>query len=172
MAQKRLRARRVGLRALVALPLVAISASVAIGSASHGDPVGDLSAGRLDLNYGPYLGVDCREPNKTGCDKVGLDVVLEQRASLVTAWIGGRRVILRTPGLHNGVRGRDWVGFMRNAGMSRKDSPLYISPNGRDQGTWVGIPPVIVAIRITATVEDGRRLTRNMPHVWLHAGWG
>src|SRR5882757_1918712 len=154
----KLRRRRVILGALVALLLVAISVSAAAGPASQGDPADQRSVGHLDLGYGPYLGVTCRRPNNPTCDRVGIDFVLKREASSVVAWIGARRVNLRTPGVHNVVPGRDWVGYMRNAGMLRKGSPLYIPTNEREHDHWLGYPPIVVGIRITATLEDGRPL--------------
>jgi len=61
---------------------------------------------------------------------------------------------------------------MRNAGMLRKGSPLYVPTNEREHDHWLGYPPIVVGIRITATLEDGRPLTRKLPNILLHAGWG
>lgn len=127
------------------------------------------SEARLAVTYGPYLGVRCRQPNVTRCDRVGIDVVLKERAIGVSASIGGRRLPLRTPGLHSGVRGMDWVGDLAPAGLARKGSPLYL---GAAEGHWAGDPPVYVPIRITATYGDGSRRSTTFSRVPLRPGWG
>ncbi len=127
---------------------------------------------RLDIGYGPYVGVRCQTANSPSCDRVGIDFVLKEKAVRVTASIAGRRVKLRTPGLHDRVPRKDWVGFLSNVGMARKDSPFYIPENGRADGVWGGNPPVYLPVRITATYADGRQPTRLLPHVFLSPGFG
>jgi len=127
------------------------------------------SEARLAVTYGPYLGVRCRQPNVTRCDRVGIDVVLKVRAIGVSASIGGRRISLGTPGFHNGVSGRDWVGDLAPAGLARKGSPLNTGSAG---GHWAGDPPVYVPIRITAAYGDGSRRSMTFPRVPLRPGWG
>lgn len=129
-----------------------------------------VEKGRLAVTYGPYLGVRCRVPNSIRCDEVGIDVVLEERASHVSVAIAGRTISLTTPGFHNGVRGRDWVRpRLAHAGLMRRGSPLYV---GDSKGRWVGDPLVYVPIRITATYADGRQTSATFPRVLLHPGWG
>ncbi len=135
----------------------------------EGPPTGPA---RLTVSYGPYLGVRCPRANSTRCDRIGLDLVLMKRVAAVSASIAGRPIRLTTPGLHNGIRGRDWVGSLRNAGMRRKGSPLHIPTNRRTDGIWAGNPPVYVPIRVTATYPDGHGLSRTFPHVSLAPGWG
>lgn len=127
---------------------------------------------RLAVTYGPYIGVRCRQANSTRCERIGIDIVLKKPVVHVSAWIAGRRISLTTPGLHDGVRGKDWVGFLANAGLAKKGSPLYIHPNGRNSGIWGGNPPVYVPIRVAVTYADGHRRSGTFPHVFLSPGWG
>jgi hypothetical protein len=127
---------------------------------------------RLGVSYGPYLGVRCRVANSPLCDRVGIDIVFKRKVSAVLASIGCRAIDLRTPGMHDGIRGKDWVGTFENAGMSRKGSPLYIRPNGRAAGRWAGNPPVYAPIQVSVTYADGHRVNATFPHVFLSPGWG
>ena len=145
-----------------------ISASMAL---RYGSLEG-TSINRLVIGYGPYVGVSCQAANSPSCDRVGIDFVLKKEAVRVTASIAGRRVKLRTPGLHNRISNRDWVGFLSNVGMARKGSPFYIPDNGRANGVWDGNPPVYLPVRITATYADGRKLTRLLRHIFLSPGFG
>lgn len=125
----------------------------------------------LPVSYGPFIGLRCRLGNSIYCDKIGLDVVLGEKASSVSASIAGRRIPLRTPGAHNGVRGKDWVGLLTNVELTRKGSPFYIRGT-RGSAVWNGKPPVYVPIQITATSASGQRRTATFPHVFLAPGWG
>lgn len=127
---------------------------------------------RPAISYGPYLGVSCQTANSPSCDRVGIDFVLKREAVRATASIAGRRVKLRTPGLHNRISNRDWVGFLSNVGMARKGSPFYIPDNGRANGVWGGNPPVYLPVRITATYSNGGQLTGLFPDVFLSPGFG
>jgi hypothetical protein len=127
---------------------------------------------RLGITYGPYLGVRCRRPNHPGCDLVGIDVVFRHAASRVLALIGDRRVRLHTPGMHDGVRYRDWVGSLSHAGMDRPGSPFEIPDNGRAIGVWAGSPPVYVPVEFDVTYADGRHARALISRVFLSPGWG
>ena len=116
----------------------------------------EIAARRLGIGYGPYLGVRCARPGSTHCDQVGIDVVLHREAAAVTAWVGGRRLHLQTPGLHNGVVGRDWVGYLGRVGLDRPESPFYIPLNGRNPGTWAGYPAVYVPVRLADRLPERR----------------
>lgn len=143
-----------------------------------GRPYGRASR-RLGVSYGPYLGVSCEDPDSTRCDEVGIDVVLKGKATRVSAAIAGRRIPLRTPGPHSGVRGRDWVGTLPNAGLEAPDSPLYVRRDAPRGGAWYGYrtawfgyPPVYVPVTVSVTRANGRRLAAAFPHVFLSPGWG
>jgi hypothetical protein len=131
-----------------------------------------IAARRLGIGYRPYLGVRCRRPGATGCDEVGIDLVLHREAASVTAWVGGRRVRMRTPGLHNGVVGRDWVGYLGRVGFDRPGSPFHIDANGRNRGTWAGSPPVYLPVRLAIGYPDESRVLGTVPRVFLSPGWG
>lgn len=136
-----------------------------------GHPAGHARS-RLQVSYGPYLGVRCRRPNSTRCERVGLDVVLKRRARSVTASIAERTISLVTPGLHSGVRGEDWVGSFAHVGFGQADSPFRIRGNGRAPGIWAGYPPVYVPVRISVTYRGGRHVSSTFGHVFLSPGWG
>jgi hypothetical protein len=132
----------------------------------------EIAARRLGIGYGPYLGVRCARPGSTHCDQVGIDVVLHREAAAVTTWVGGRRLHLQTPGLHNGVAGRDWVGYLGRVGLDRPESPFYIPLNGRNPGTWAGYPAVYVPVRLAIAYPSGDRVLGTVPRVFLSPGWG
>jgi hypothetical protein len=132
----------------------------------------EIAARRLGIGYGPYLGVRCARPGSTHCDQVGIDVVLHREAAAVTAWVGGRRLHLQTPGLHNGAVGRDWVGYLGQVGLDRPESPFYIPLNGRSPGTWAGSPAVYVPVRMAIAYPSGDRVLGTVPRVFLSPGWG
>jgi hypothetical protein len=148
-----------------------VGASEALGGRYPLDRL-QIAARRLGIGYGPYLGVRCRPPGATGCDEVGIDLVLHRQAATVTAKIGGRWVRLRTPGLHNGVAGRDWVGYLRRVGLDRPGSPFHIPPNGRKPGTWAGSPPLYLPVRLAIGYPDESRVLGTLPRVFLSPGWG
>jgi hypothetical protein len=136
-----------------------------------GRPAG-RSRSRLQVSYGPYLGVSCRRPNSIRCGRVGLDVALVKEARSVTASIGERTIALRTPGLHTGVRRKDWVGSFSDAGFDQADSPFYIRDDGGATGIWEGYPPVYVPVRLSVTYGGGKRESAAFGHVFLSPGWG
>jgi hypothetical protein len=140
--------------------------------AVHAATEDGLARPRLAITYGPYLGVRCRKANSIRCDRVGIDVVLRRRALEVSAELGGRTVTLQTPGLHNGVRGKDWVGTLPRTGMTCEGSAFFIPAAGRDDGTWVGDPSVQVPVRLIATYADGGRGEVLLRRVPLRPGWG
>ena len=136
----------------------------------EGRPTG-AAVRRLGVTYGPYLGLRCRSPDRHSCDRVGIDVVLNRGASRVTASVGGLRARLRTPGLHDGVRFRDWVGTFSPAEVDRPGSPFHV-PSGRGARGWAGSPPVYVAVELRVRFADGRRAGAIFRHVFLSPGWG
>ncbi len=131
-----------------------------------------IAARRLGITYGPYLGLTCREATSTRCDEVGIDLVLRREARAVSTRVGGRRMVLRTPGEHDGVAGKDWVGRLRRVGLERPGSPFRIPVNGRSAKTWAGNPPVNLPVRIAVVYPDGARVAGTVPRVLLSPGWG
>jgi hypothetical protein len=125
---------------------------------------------RLGVTYGPYLGIRCRQLNRVACERVGIDVVLGQAATAVVAVAGERRIRLRTPGMHSGVRHRDWVGTFTRAGISRPDSPFRL--RGDRRRFWGGSPAIYAAVELRVRFADGRRVSARFPHVFLSPGWG
>jgi hypothetical protein len=131
-----------------------------------------IAAHRLGITYGPYLGVTCRKTGATGCDSVGVDVVLRRDARAVTAWLGGRRLVMRTPGLHTGRAGRDWVGYLDRVGLERPASPFHIPANGRNTPSLAGSPAVHLPVRLEISYPDETTMADTLPHVLLSPGWG
>lgn len=129
-----------------------------------------IAARRLGIVYGPYLGLTCRRSGERRCGEVGIDLVLREDARAVTAWVGGRRVLLRTPGLHNGVAGKDWVGYLQRVGLSRPESPFYLPT--RHTQRWIGSPPVDVPVRLKIVEPDDSTRIATLPRVFLSPGWG
>lgn len=126
---------------------------------------------QLGLTYGPYLGVRCRRSNRV-CEKVGIDVVLGHAASSVVATVGDEGVRLRTPGLHNGIRYRDWVGTFTHARVGLPGSGFALRGGGPLPRSWAGDPPVHVALELDVRYVDGHRRTALFPDVVLSPGWG
>lgn len=122
-------------------------------------PIGAAIA-KLGVTYGPYLGMRCRRVGYGRCARVGIDVVLGHAASTVVATIGAAQTIrLRTPGRHNRVRRRDWVGT-----FTRPELP----PRRHHQDQAL----VYVPIELRVHFADGRRAHALFPHVLVSSGWG
>jgi hypothetical protein len=144
-------------------------------AALRGARIVDSRGHRLGLEYGPYIGVACRLPSRTACDRIGLDLVLRRQARSVYAEIAGRPIRLVTPGPvpHDAdAGGRDWGGFLGGVGLEREGSPFYIQPSGRGPGRWAGQPPVYLPVRIVVTYPGGRRERLAIPPVFLSPGFG
>jgi hypothetical protein len=126
-------------------------------AALRGARLVDSPAHRVGLEYGPYIGISCPRPSRRACDRIGIDLVLRRQARSVAAIVAGRRVQLVTPGPvpHDaGAVGRDWGGFLANAGVRRGGSSAHL--------------PVRVAI----VYPGGRRETLRMPPVRVSPGFG
>lgn len=114
---------------------------------------------KLGVTYGPYLGMRCRHVGYGRCGRVGIDVVFGHAATRVTATIGNAQTIrLRTPGLHNGVEYRDWVGTFTHPDLPPR--------RNRDQAL------AYVSIELRVEFADGRRAQALFPHVLVSSGWG
>jgi len=148
-----------------------VTAAAALGGEYPLSRVG-IAARRLGIAYGPYLGVTCRPAGSTRCDSVGVDVVLRRDARAVTAWVGGRRLVLRTPGLHSGQAGRDWVGYLDRVGFRRPGSPFYIRSSGGRRITWNGSAAVRLPVRLQVLYPDESTTGGSLPRILLSPGWG
>jgi hypothetical protein len=115
---------------------------------------------KLGVTYGPYLGKRCRHHGYRGCELIGIDIVFGHAATRVVAIAGDQRISLRTPGRHNGIRYRDWVGNFTHAGLSRR---------GPDHGA---ADLVYVGVEVRVHFADGRRVHALFPHVLVSSGWG
>lgn len=114
---------------------------------------------KLGVTYGPYLGMRCRHVGYGRCGRVGIDVVFGHAATRVTATIGSAQTIrLRTPGRHNGVEYRDWVGTFTHPDLPPR--------RNRDQAL------AYVTIELRVEFADGRRAEALFPHVLVSSGWG
>ena len=135
----------------------------------------ELQARRPGVVYGPYIGVSCLRADSTGCDRVGFDLVLRRRAVAVAASVAGRSIHLISPGPvpHDArAAGRDWGGYLEDAGLSRKGSPFRIPEDGRARGVWAGQPSVYLPVRVVATYPAGCRVAFVFPRVLLSPGFG
>lgn len=135
----------------------------------------ELRSRRPGVVYGPYIGVSCPRANSTRCDRVGFDLVLRRRAVAVAASVAGRSIHLLSPGPvpHNaGAGGRDWGGYLDDAGLSREGSLFRIPANGRARGVWAGQPAVYLPVRVVVTYPDGRRVAFVFPRIFLSPGFG
>jgi hypothetical protein len=121
-------------------------------------PIGAAIA-KLGVTYGPYLGMRCHRVGYGRCGRVGIDVVLGHAATRVEAIAGSRTIRLRTPGLHNGVRHRDWVGTFVHADFPHRR-------HHRDQDL------TYVPVELRVHCADGRRARALFPHVLISSGWG
>jgi hypothetical protein len=137
----------------------------------EGKPAGPAERA-LDVIYGPYLGVRCRRAGHIGCDRVGIDVVFSTASTRVTAVVGAHHLQLHTPGMHSGVRYRDWVGTFTRAGMDRPGSPFHVRSYGRAHAVWAGSPATYVPVELQVAFADSRTAKALFPGVFLSPGWG
>jgi hypothetical protein len=147
----------------------------AAGSVLRESRMVDSRAHRLGLEYGPYVGVACRHDPDTACDRVGFDLVLRRAARSVKASVAGRAIHLVTPGPvpHDaGAVGRDWGGFLGDAGLRRESSPFHIPVDRFEPGRWAGKPPVHLPVRITIIYPGGGHDRIAIPAVSLSPGFG
>ena len=118
------------------------------------------AAKHLGVTYGPFLGLRCSHPvAKADCERIGIDVVFRRPAIRVVAVAGSQRIILRTPGKHDGVRRRDWVGTFTESG---------IAPGSYDSGVNV----IRVPVEVRVTFAGGRHAHALFPQALLAPGWG
>ncbi len=91
----------------------------------------------------------------------------------MTAWVGGRRLVLRTPGLHSGEAGRDWVGYLDRVGLDRSRQSLP-HPLERQATRPPGpaSPAVYLPVRLRISYPDETAVTGTLPRVFLSPGWG
>lgn len=117
----------------------------------------DAAIRKLGVTYGPYMGMRCRHLGYGRCKRVGIDIVLGHAASRVVAVTGCQTLRLRTPGQHNGIRNRDWVGTFTEADL----------PPRRSGQTMVRVP-----LQLRVHFADGRRARAFFPDVLVSSGWG
>jgi hypothetical protein len=145
-------------RRIVALLLVvALSAAAVPALLTARAESGTPHLGKLGVTYGPYLGRRCRHAHR-GCGLVGIDVVLGRAATRVEATAGSQTIRLRTPGEHNGVRRRDWVGTFTRTGFARTPRPHH--------------DLVYTPVELHVHFTDGREARALFPHVLVAPGWG
>jgi hypothetical protein len=122
----------------------------------------DGAAQRRLLWRQPYMGVSCRRPNVTTCDRVGLAVWLRRPARHIVARVNGRRLALDDPDWGNtqDPRGPLYVGFLRPAGLTDPGGPLGVPKH------YEGVPPRAAWVELDV---DGRTTGLVVP---LSAGWG
>lgn len=150
--------RRIAIALLSAILFAAALAGAAQGRSGI-DPNRGAEA-RLGVSYGPFMGLRCSHPvAKADCERIGIDVVLRRPANRVVAVAGDERILLRTPGMHSGVRRHDWVGTFTEAG---------IAPGAYENGVNV----IRVPVELRVHFASGRRAHALFPGVLLAPGWG
>ena len=132
-----------------------------------GRPIG-AAIEKLGVTYGPYLGKRCRHLAYPGCERIGIDVVFGHAATRVVATVGGQQIRLRTPGEHNGVVYRDWVGTFTHTGLAcTPSSPTAAaaSPMSRSSSSSTSPPAAVLALssRTSSSVRDGVRGGARLP---------
>ena len=121
------------------------------------------------LEREPYMGVSCRVPNSTACDRVGLAVWLREPATYVEASVDGRRFPLddeEWSGEPDAHERRMFAGFLRPAGL-HEDGSLGL---GDRDAEWFG-GGVSAPVRLWIRRGDGTTQTTTL-RIGLHAGWG
>jgi hypothetical protein len=120
------------------------------------------------------MAVACQRPNSIACDRVGLAVWTRSPARSVRATVAGKTITLdyqfccfpqpRPPHIR-----RQFVGFIRHAGL-RGPGPLAVQvENGRNR--WTGVHTVSAAVQLLITFPDGATATTRV-RAPLLAGWG
>jgi hypothetical protein len=114
----------------------------------------------LGVTYGPFLGLRCSHPAaKADCERIGIDIVFRRPAIRVVAVAGDQRILLGTPGEHDGVRRHDWVGTFTQS---------RIAPGSYDSGVNV----IRVPVELRVTFAGGRHAHALFPKALLAPGWG
>ena len=144
----------------LAATILLLPASVGAGQARERSGIhAPVSARELGVTYGPYLGKRCRHADYCHCDLIGIDLVLSRRATRVVAELGGERIALRTPGKHNGILHRDWVGN-------------FTHPDLHHHRSARGSHLIYVPVGLHVHFADGHRATTYLPRVLISSGWG
>lgn len=125
-----------------------------------GQPIGAATE-KLGVTYGPYLGKRCRHEAYPSCELIGIDVVFGHAADRVEAVIGQEAIRLHTPGEHNGITYRDWVGTFTHTGLARD----HRSANRGGDLLYTGV-------ELRVTFATGRTTGALFPHVLVSPGWG
>jgi hypothetical protein len=115
---------------------------------------------KLGVTYGPYFGRRCHRPGPRNCDTIGIDVAFGHAATRVVAVVGSQVIRLRTPGLHNRIPHRDWVGTFTHADFARLGSHLHRTGN-----------VAYTAVELRVRFADGRRARALFPHILVSPGW-
>jgi hypothetical protein len=146
---------------LCAATLAALLASVGSGQARERRSGIDapVTAKEMGVTYGRYLGKRCRYADYTDCNLIGIDVVFSRRATRVVDELGGERIVLRTPGKHNGIPHRDRVGNFTHPDLHHHRSI---------KGTYL----ITVTGGLHVRFADGHRATTFLPRVLISSGWG
>jgi hypothetical protein len=126
---------------------------------SFGHGSGD-AARELGITYGPYLGIRCDYHRRRGCEKVGIDIVFRRAATRVVAIAGEQKIVLRTPGKHDGVRDHDWVGTFTHADIL-PDRPYELKAE-----------PIYAGVELRVRFAGGARARAYLPHALISPGWG
>lgn len=121
----------------------------------------------------PSMGVACSTPNALSCDRVGMQVRLEDPAARITATLAG----MSFP-LDNSDWGPDpakrpvkrFTGYLNHAGLRTPGQPHVLEKsNGRYR--WLESAPAKLPVTLRIERGDGTIQTTRV-RVWLAGGWG
>ena len=150
------------------MAVTAVAVAVLLASVSSGEgrelrsgSSTSVAAKTLGVTYGPYLGKRCRHVAYPACELIGIDVVFGHAATRVLAIAGDQRITLRTPGRHNGITYRDWVGTFTRTGLAQRHRSANRS------GELLHVP-----VELRVTFATGRTARALFPHVLVSSGWG
>jgi hypothetical protein len=115
----------------------------------------------LGVTYGPFLGKRCRGIGYPRCERIGIDVVFRNPATRVVAIAGDQQIKLRTPGKHNGIQHRDWVGTFTETGLA------HTHKSANRSGELLYTP-----VELRVTFATGHTVRALVPHVLVTSGWG
>lgn len=121
----------------------------------------------------PYMGVACSAPDALICDRVGLQVRLNEPAKKVTATLAGMSFPLTNPDWGPDPGGgpvKRFTGFLEHAGL-RTPGQLHVLEKRQGHDRWLESAPSKYPVTLRIEREAGTIQTIQL-RVWLAGGWG